>query len=269
MKSTRARSLTAHRPILGIALVLATCLAGALAPHTIAAGSHSAHATSRPVAAVTTSSVSYHLAAQILTGSGAGSTVAGQVAGTMDSTGVLTATLTIPTGATATVTGTFTGTSALAHTQLRIKGKAGNMTLSGGSLNKGANVIWGGMIQRGTTSNAGSWLLTPETQTVSFSLGGKSVAGSKHKLALAAAVTLQLTPDGWGDGTLSFLNNDTVLQAVGRVSNGNVTATVFWPKMGGNVMLVATGKPAVGVTKWTGTFVGPAEGDSGTFIAEG
>jgi hypothetical protein len=241
-----------RRTVLGFALVGLTILGGGITPRALAA----------PAAAVpvTTSAVSYHLAAQLLSGANAGSTLAGQVNGTLDSTGILTATLTLTSvsGLTAAVSGTI-GASA----KLTVKGKAGNLTLSGKDLNASAGV-WGGSVG----SNAGSWLLTAEPQSVTLSVGGTSGMGSAEKLALAGQLTLQLTPQGWGEGTFAFLNTNTVLQAEGRVVNGNLTATIFWSKQD-TLMLVAAGKQAVGITKWSGTFVGPAAKDYGTFLGEG
>lgn len=254
MISVRVSSSVTRRIVLSLVLVSFTILGGAGVPSTFASG---ARAT-----AVTTNPVIFHLAAQLLSGPSAGATVAGQVNGVLDSTGLLTATLTIANGLTSSVTGTA-GTTA----HFTVKGKAGTMSLTGALLNKMAGT-WGGMVAVGTSANAGSWTLTPESQEVSFSVGGRSAMGSADKLALAGQLTLELTADGWGEGTFAFLNNDTVYQAEGRVVNGNITATVFWAKKGA-VMLVASGKPAVGITKWTGTFAGPAANDFGTFVGEG
>jgi hypothetical protein len=247
--------------VLGCVLVLGTLVGGSVTQHTYAAHGHAVSA-AKPAAAVTTAAVTYHLAAQVVSGMGAGS-IEGQVSGMLDSTGVLTATLTLANNTTASVKGTIT-TSA----QLAVKGKAANATLSGKILNQKAGT-WGGMVATTANANAGSWVLTPETQTLTFALGGKSGTGSADKVALAGEVTLNLTADGWGDGTFAFLANDTVLPVEGRASNGNMTATIFWPKNKGTVMVIGTSKTTVGVLKWTGTFVGPATGDSGTFLGEG
>ncbi len=254
MISVRLASSVTRKTVLGVGLICATILAGGVAPHTFAA--------STQADTVTTSPVAYHLAAQLLSGPSAGSTVAGQVSGTLDSTGILTATLTLANGLTSAVNGTAGATATF-----NVKGKAGNMTLTGALLNKKAGV-WGGMVALGTSTNAGVWTFTPEIQTVTFSVGGTSAMGSADKIALAGQLTLELTASGWGEGTFAFLNNDTVYQAEGRVVNGNMTATVFWAKQGA-VMLVASGKSAVGIVKWTGTFVGPAAKDFGTFVGEG
>ncbi len=253
MISVRLPSSVMRKTILGFVLVCATILGGSIAPRTFASSSQ---------AAVTESPVAFHLAAQLLAGPSAGAMVAGQVAGTINSTGLLTATLTLASGATSTVSGTAADTA-----QLAVKGKAGTMSLTGKLLNKMSGV-WGGMVALGANTSAGSWALTPETQEVTFSIGGKSGMGSADTLALAGQLTLQLTADGWGDGTFAFLSNDTVLPAEGRVVNGNVTSTIFWSKSGA-LMLVASSKHAVGITKYTGTFAGPAVGDFGTFIGEG
>lgn len=256
MIGVRTHSSMARRTALGFVLLFGTIIGGSYAQRTDAA-----RATIHSAAAVTTSDVAYHLSTQVVSGPGSAS-IQGQVAGTLDSTGLLTGTLTLATGLTSVVTGSVAGPAKLA-----IKGKAGNLTLSGRALDKMAGT-WGGTVANGMVTNAGSWLLTPETQAVSFSLGGKSSMGSKHKLALAGQLSLMLTADGWGDGTFTFLDNDKVLPAEGRVSNGNVTATVFWPKKGA-LLLVASGKIAVGIFKWSGTFVGPAQNDFGTFVGEG
>lgn len=252
MISVRLPSSVTRKTVLGLVLVGATVLSGGIAPR--------AFASSASAAAVTTSTVAYHLSAQMLSGADAGSTVVGQVNGTLDSTGILTATLTLT--SLGNPTASFNGTLASAA-KLTVKSKTSSMTLTGKALNQKAG-IWGGVIGM----DGGSWTLTPETQSVTFSVGGKSATGSADKLVLAGQLTLQLTADGWGEGTFEFLNNDTVLPAEGRVVNGNVTATVFWSKTG-TLMLVASGKQAVGITKWSGTFAGPAAGDFGTFLGEG
>ncbi len=282
MISIRKASSATRSAVLCFTLVIATIFGSGVAPRTFAAGSRAAAASTARAAVVTTNPVNYHLVAQLLSGARAGATIAGQVSGMLDSTGILTATLTLASGASAKVKGTGILTSTLtlasggstkakgmlvAPAKIIIAGNAANMTLSGGTLNKMAG-IWGGMVAMGMTANVGSWTLTPETQAVSFSMGGKSAAGSKDKLALAGQLDLQLTADGWGEGTYSSLSDDTVLHAEGRVSNGNITATIFWPKKG-MVLLVASGVSKVGVLKWTGTFVGPGQSDFGTFVGEG
>jgi len=228
-----------------------------------AAGSQHALAAQTQAAAVTTSTVAYHLAAQFVVGPSAGTAIAGQVSGTLDSTGILTATLTLNNGLTSTVNGTV-GASA----SLSLKGKAGTASLTGKLLSAKSGIVGGTLAQAGT-ADAGSWVLTPETQTLDISVGGVSSAASKDKIALSGQLTLQLTADGWGEGTFAFLNNNTVLQATGQVSNAtNMAATVYWPGKG-TLDLVATGKHIIGVLKWSGNFVGPAANDIGTFIAEG
>lgn len=262
MISIRKASSATRSTVLCFTLGIATIFGSGIAPRVFVVGSRAAAASTARAAVVTTNPVNYHLVAQLLSGASAGSTIAGQVSGMLDSTGVLTATLTLASGASAKVTGKL-----VTPAKIVVAGKAANMTLSGGALNKTAG-IWGGMVAMGMTTNVGSWTLTPETQAVSFSMGGKSAAGSKDKLALAGQLDLQLTVDGWGEGTYSSLSDDTVLQAEGRVSNGNITATIFWPKKGA-VLLVASGVSKVGVLKWTGTFVGPGQSDFGTFVGEG
>jgi hypothetical protein len=245
----------AQRTILCLVLVIGTFIGCSVAPRTFAAASNAA-------TAVTANPVAYHITAQLVSGPTAGTTIQGQVSGMLNSTGLLTATLTLTNGMESTVKGTV---SSAAH--ITVVGKAGNLTLTGKALNQKSGV-WGGAVAQGMSMNAGIWTLTPETQAIIFALGGKSAMGSADKLSLAGELTLNLTADGWGDGTFAFLANDTVLPAVGQVSNGNMTATIFWPKKGA-VMVVGTSKSVVGVLKWTGTFVGPATGDFGTFLGEG
>ncbi len=261
MIGVRTHLSTARRTVLGCILVLGTLIGGSVTQSTYAAPGHAVSA-AKPAAAATVTAVTYHLAAQVVSGTGAGS-IEGQVSGNLDSTGILTATLTLADNTTASVKGTITTAA-----QLTVKGKAANATLTGKALNKKAGT-WGGAVAVAANANAGSWVLTPETQTISFALGGKSGKGSANKVALAGEITLNLTADGWGDGTFAFLDNDTVLPVVGRAANGNMAATIFWPKNKGTVMVVGTSKTTIGVLKWTGTFVGPAAGDSGTFLGEG
>jgi hypothetical protein len=261
MIGVRTHSSMARRTVLGCVLVLGTLIGGDLTQNTYAAPGRAVSA-AKPAAAVTVAAVTYHLAAQVVSGMGTGS-IEGQVSGNLDSTGILTATLTLANNTTASVKGTITSTA-----QLTVKGKAATATLTGNVLNKKAGT-WGGTVATSANPTAGSWVLTPETQAVSFALGGKSATGSADKVALAGEVTLNLTADGWGDGNFAFLDKDTVLPVVGRVVGSNMTATIFWPNNKGTVMVVATSKTTVGVLKWTGTFVGPAAGDFGTFLGEG
>lgn len=260
------RTLSQYRTAGRTAFVLAAMIASMLASHVNAATSHTARASSRIAADVVTQMpVSYHLDAQFTQGLRAGNALGGQVSGTVDSMGALTATLTVASGITWTVMGTITGTVAAAPVNLKVSGGAGTITLTGRHTRYGQ---WVGAIHQGQNTQVGSWMLTPETQTVTFDLGGTSSKTSKDQLKLVGELSLQTTADGWGDGTFSFLNNNRVLVAEGRVSNGNLTATIFWPGKGA-VMLVGTSKSAVGVNRWTGTFVGPAQGDTGAFIGEG
>jgi hypothetical protein len=262
MIGVRTHSSPARRAVLGCVLVLGTLIGGGLTQNTYAARGQAVSA-SRPAAtAFAVNPVTYHFAAQVVSGTGTGS-IEGQVSGNLDTTGILTATLTLANNTTASVKGTVTSTA-----QLTVKGKAANATLTGNVLNKKAGT-WGGTVATTANPTVGSWVLTPETQTITFALGGKSGTGSADKVALAGEVTLNLTADGWGDGNFAFLDNDTVLPVVGSAANGNMSATIFWPKNKGTVMVVATSKTTVGVLKWTGTFVGPAAGDFGTFLGEG
>ncbi len=262
MIGVRTHSSMTRRTVLGCVLVLGTLVGGSVTQNTYAAHGHAVSAAKPAATAFAVNPVTYHLAAQVVSGMGAGS-IEGQVSGNLDTTGILTATLTLANSATASVKGTVTTTA-----NLTVKGKAANATLTGNVLNKKTGT-WGGMVATAANATAGSWVLTPETQTITFALGGKSATGSADKVALAGEVTLNLTADGWGDGTFAFLDNDTVLPVVGRAITSNMTATIFWPQNKGTVMVVATSKTTVGVLKWTGTFVGPAAGDFGTFLGEG
>ena len=169
MTSVRVPQSATRKTVLGVVLVLLTVLGGGMAPRAHAAGS-------RAAAPVTTSDVAYHLAAQLLSGPRAGSTIAGQVSGTMDSTGMLTATLTLASGRSAHVKGMLA-----AQATLTVAGKAANMTLSGSTLDRKAG-IWGGMVALGASTNAGTWTLTPEITDRRLQLR-RQERGWKHRQA--------------------------------------------------------------------------------------
>jgi hypothetical protein len=238
-----------------------------LVPNAHAASRQASHARSHVAAAAPPVSVTYHFQAQLVQGMSAGSTVVGQITGMMASTGALSAaTLTTTTGITATVTGTFTGTDKMAPTAIVVKGKAGNMTLNGHSIGMGA-IQWGGTIAQGSSTNAGSWLMTPETQSLSIDIGGKSATGSTHKVSLAGALSLMMTANGWADGSFTLLTNGTVDRAYGQMLDGNLTVTIHMPGQG-DVLLVGSSKPFLQLNKWSGSFAGPTAGDNGTWIGE-
>jgi hypothetical protein len=248
-----------RKTALGIVLVLGTAIVSAMAPQAIA--SRRVAAAPPPPVAVT-----YHLQAQFVTGPIAGNTLAGQVSGMLDSTGLLTATLTATSGATATVMGTITGTVPSAPVHLTMAGKAGTMTLTGALTWKAGP--YGGTIQQTELPDVGTWLLMPETTPLSIDFGGKSGKGSRHRVALTGTLALSATPDGWADGTFTSLTTDTVPVAYGRIVNGNLTVTIHMPGRG-DVFAVGSSRPFLSLTKWTGTFIGPAHGDVGTWLAEG
>jgi hypothetical protein len=266
MKLGNRRSPALRATLPGVVLILAILIAGALAPRANAAPNRTQGASARAADTPAPVNVTYHLQAQLVQGSSAGSSVAGQVSGQMDSTGVLTATLTITTGFTATVTGTFTGTGTIAPTHLVVKGNAGSMSLDGHAVST-AKGQWGGAIAQGGQTIAGSWILTPETQSISMDVGGASTKGSAHKVSLAGTLSLMATADGWADGTFTQLATGKVSIAEGRLLNGNLAATIHLPGKG-EVLAVGSSRPFLQATKWSGSFVGPMKGDFGNWIAE-
>jgi len=250
-----------RRALLGIAFILATLLTGAFAPRT-----NAARATARPADVAAPVAVTYHFGAQMVQGRAAGSTMSGQLSGTMDYTSALTATLTMTTGITATVTGAFTSTTSLAPTSLVVRGKGLAMTLDGHAFSRKSGQF-GGAIAIGGTSGVGSWVLTPETQHIGFDIGGTSVTGSAHKVSVGGALSMSTTTSGVADGTFTLLTNGRIVPAEGRLANGNIVVTLHLAA--GDVLAVGTSRPFLQLTKWSGTFVGPATGDRGSWSGEG
>ncbi len=261
MNGDRNQPKAYRRILLGGVFIAATLLSGVLAPH-----ANSAHAAGRAVDVPAPVSVTYHFAAQSIRGPEAGQSMAGQVSGTMDYTSKLTATLTLTTGITATVTGAFTNTTSLAPTSFTVKSKGWSMSLAGQAVN-GKSGQFGGAITMNGTAGVGSWVITPETVHIGFDIGGQSAKGSAHKVSVGGALSMSATTDGWADGTFTLLADGTIVPAEGRLVNGNLVATLHMAT--GDVMIVGTSSPFLQLSKWAGTFVGPAKGDTGTWSGEG
>ena len=78
---------------------------------------------------------------------------------------------------------------------------------------------------------------------------------------------MSATADGWADGTFTLLTNGKIVPADGRMVNGNLVATLHMAE--GDVVVVGTSTPFLQLSKWGGTFIGPAKGDTGTWSGEG
>jgi hypothetical protein len=261
MNGDRKQPKAFRRILLGGVFTVATLIGGALAPH-----ANGAHAAGRAAAVPAPVAVTYHFAAQVVHGASAGWTGAGQVNGMLDYKGGLTGTLTLTTGITATVTGALTNTTSLAPTSLKLKSKAWAMTLDGQAIN-GKSGQFAGAIGMGGTSGVGSWMLIPETVHIGFDIGGQSAKNSAHKVSIGGALSMSATADGWADGTFTLLTNGKVVPADGRLVNGNIYVTLHLA--GGDVLAVGSSSPFLQLSKWAGTFIGPAKGDTGTWSGEG
>jgi hypothetical protein len=254
--SRRSRSV-----LLGIVFILAALASSALAPHT-----NAARVTSHVADVPAPVSVTYHFAAQMVQGLAGGAAPSGQLSGTMDYTGALTATLTLTTGVTATVTGSFSDTTRLVSTHFTAKSKGWTWALAGHSLSRSAGT-WGGAIGAQGTNGVGSWVITPEVTSIGFDIGGTSIKGSAHKVSIGGALAMMATADGVADGTFTLLTNGKVVPAEGRLVNGNLSLTLHLHE--GDVLAVGASRPFLQLHKWTGSFVGPAMGDQGTWSGEG
>jgi hypothetical protein len=259
-------------------LVLATALALAVAPP--------AAAHSRVAAAVTTTSVSYRFDAQLVSGPHAGTSLHGWLSGTLDSTGLFTATLVTdvlspltpgcaphvdfgPACAlppTANVGGHIQGKGASSSALLTATGKGWTWLLAGSAVGGGS---WAGTLTGGS-AYLGSWTLTPHVSTLSIQAGTRADPKSKHKVVLVGAIDLNVTADGLAVGTFSPADGTLprVVQGYVNAQNGSVEVRIPMGKTG-TVLLTAWSRPGFGVLNWTGTFVGPAAGDYGTWIGRG
>jgi hypothetical protein len=265
MTRTRTQHHFPPRVVPGVILVLTLAASLVLAPAT--------HASSR-VAAVTTSSIAYRLSGQL------GSTsLAGWVSGTEDSTGIITATLTLADPTTLApvsenLNGMITGKGASAMVVLAVTPMSGSKGGAVWSMAGGATSTpgqWAGTITKGST-NAGAWLLTPQTSTLSINFGGKSGTTSKDTVAVSGLINVGVTASGWADGTYSSFDNSVTTVVHGWVNKGgDVEFTIPWGKGGkaGTVVLVGLqGKVKLTHQSWSGTFIGPNVGDTGTWIAQ-
>jgi hypothetical protein len=250
-----------HRALSGVLLVLALAASLALVPAT--------HASSRP-AAVTTSSIAYRLSGQLGTTS-----LAGWVSGTEDSTGIITATLTLADPVTqAPVTenanGMIVGKGASAQILLSVtptKGsKAAAWSMAGGATS--TTGVWAGSITKGSSA-AGAWTLTPQTSTISLNFGGKSGATSKDKVSVSGLISAGVTAAGWADGTYTSFDGSVTTVVHGWVNKGgDVEFTIPLGKAGTVVLVGLQGKILLTHQSWSGTFIGPGVGDTGTWIAQ-
>lgn len=259
----------------GILLVLAIGFSMTVAP--------SVHAANRIAAAVTTTSVSFRFDAQIAHGASAGAAIHGWVSGSMDSTGVLTATLTaaglqpltagcaphadfgpacsLP--ASANVTGKAMGAIAA----FTAAGKGWTWILAGAAV--GSAGQWAGTLTQGT-AYAGTWSLTPQLTTVHIDLGGRSDAKSKDSVVLSTSINLNVTADGWAIGTSSPIDGTlpTIVQGYVNPNKASVELAIPMGKTG-FVLLTGWSRKGFSGLNWSGSFVGPATGDYGTWSGQG
>jgi len=277
VRSVKQRRLL-HKTLPTTVLILATAIALAVAPQVSA---------SSRAAAVTTASVSYRFDAQLVTGTYAGSTLHGWLSGSLDSTGLLTATLVTdvlgpmqagcaphvdfgPACAlppTANVSGHVLGKGASSSALLTAAGKGWRWLLAGAAVGPAGR--WAGTLTKGS-AYMGTWSLTPQTTTLSIQAGTRSDAKSKHKVVLVGAIDLNATADGWAVGTFSPADGTlpTVVQGYVNPQNSSLEVSIPMGKKG-TILLTAWSRPGFGVLNWTGTFVGPAAGDYGTWIGRG
>lgn len=268
-----------HATVPGILLVLAMAITITVAP--------SARAANRSSAAVTTAAISYRFDAQIVHGAKAGTPVHGWLSGSLDSTGLLTATLTA-TGLTpltpgcaahqefgpacglpaaANVSGKTTGRGSSAIATFVANGKGWTWILAGGAV--GTIGQWSGTLTQGS-AYVGTWSLTPQTGTVHIDMGGRADAKSKDNVVLSSSINLNVTSDGWAIGTYSPIDGSypTIVQGYVNANNGSVTVSIPMGKMGA-VLVTGWSRKGFGNLRWTGSFVGPATGDYGTWSGQG
>jgi len=238
-------------------------------------------------AAVTITAVSYRFDAQVVHGARAGAPVHGWLSGSLDSTGLLTATLTA-TGLTpltpgcaahqefgppcglppsANVSGRTMGSGAAALALFTAAGKGWTWILAGGAV--GTTGQWTGTLTQGN-AYVGTWSLTPQTITVHIDMGARSDAKSKDKIVISAAINLNVTADGWAIGTFAPYDGSlqTIVQGYVNIDKGSASIDI---PMGKNGTVLATGwsRQGFGNLRWTGTFVGPAAGDHGSWSGQG
>ncbi len=268
-----------HTTVPGILLILSMAITFTVAP--------SAHAANQSSAAVTTASVSYRFDAQIVQGVKAGTPVHGWLSGSLDSTGVLTATLTA-TGltplrpgcaahqdfgpacglpASANVNGKTTGRGSSAIATFVAIGKGWTWILAGGAA--GAIGQWTGTLTQGS-AYVGTWSLTPQTATVHIDMGGRSDGKSKDNIVLSSSINLNVTADGWAIGTFSPIDgtHPTIVQGFVNMKSGSAEISIPMGKMG-TLLVTGWSRPGFGNLRWTGSFVGPAIGDYGTWSGQG
>lgn len=278
MMRTFNRERSLRTTVAGVLIGLVMMAAITVAPSAQAAGAKRSVATP-----VTTTAISFRLDAQVIHGAA----VHGWLSGSMDSTGVLTATLTaaglpplqagcaphvefgpacgLP--ASANVTGHVIGSGPSSSATLVAVGNGWTWILAGSAV--GSAGQWAGTLTQGTTY-AGTWSLTPQTTTVNIYMGGRSDAKSKDKLIITAAISLHVTADGWAIGTYSPLNGSFPSIVQGYVNPNKASVSLSIP-MGAKGYVLATGWSRQGFNNlnWTGSMVGPATGDYGTWSGQG
>ncbi len=249
---------------------------------------------------VTTMPISYRFDGVLTAGSHAGAVLHGWLSGTQDSTGVLTATLTtdvlprltagcgphvdfgpvclLP--ATANVGGHIMGTGPAASAALTVTGNGWTWVFAGSA--NGAARAWAGAVMQGS-ANLGTWTLTPEITMVHIDLGLKSDAKSHGRVSLNGALDLGVTAAGWAIGTYSPANGavPSIVQGYVNTHASSVASSPVLARVAssieaalplgarGSVLITGWSRPGFNVLNWTGSFVGPAEGDHGTWLGQG
>jgi hypothetical protein len=281
MTGTLNRRRLLRTTVSGSLLVLALTLTLSVAPHA------QARVGAAAAAPVTTTAISYRFDGVLTAGAHAGAALHGWLSGTQDSTGVLTATLTtdvlprLSAGCaphvdfgpacglppTANVGGRIVGAGPVATTALTAKGLGWTWVLAGSA--GGATSTWAGTLLQGS-ANVGTWTLTPQTTTIHIDLGLKSDAKSKGKVSLTGAVDLGATAAGWAIGTYSPANGGlpSIVQGYVNAQKSSVEAALPLGSRG-SVLITGWSRPGFNVLNWTGTFVGPAAGEHGTWLGQG
>ncbi len=280
MTGTLNRRRLLRTTVSGGLLALALTLTLAIAPH----AQTRVRAAAAPVAPTP---ISYRFDGVLTAGAHAGAVLHGWMSGMQDSTGVLTATLTtdvlprLKAGCapyvdfgpacglppTANVGGRIVGTGPAATTALTARGLGWTWVLAGAA--GGAANAWAGALLQGS-ANIGTWTLTPQVATVHIDLGLKSDAKSKGKVSLNGAVDLGVTASGWAIGTYSPINGTlpSIVQGYVNAKKSSIEAEL---PMGsrGSVLITGWSRPGFNVLNWTGSFVGPAAGQHGTWLGQG
>jgi len=281
MTGTLNRRRLLRTTVSGGLLVLVMTLTLAVAPHA------QARARAAAAAPVTITPISYRFDGVLTAGAHVGAVLHGWLSGTQDSTGVLTATLTtdvlprLSAGCapyvdfgpacglppTANVGGHIVGTGPAATTALTAKGLGWTWVLAGSA--GGATSAWAGAVLQGSAT-VGTWTLTPQTATIHIDLGLKSDAKSKGKVSLNGALDIGVTAAGWAIGTYSPINGTlpSIVQGYVNAQKSSLEAALPLGARG-SVLITGWSRPGFNVLNWTGSFVGPAAGQHGTWLGQG